>query len=269
MKTLLLVCDFEEFSLPLDFGKKVSEEIMLKKTDEGIERFYGFIRGRSIKITFFVTEKIAERYSDLLKQLIIEGHEIGFHAAINFKDMKAEDAINCIKCAKQRIENKLNTKIYGVRNHKLAIVPPFIIKEAGFVYDNTLHPTLVPGRYYNFFRSRQITSSYGLINLPISVTPVLRLPFSWIWFRNMGLNYLKFCTSWVFLTQDYTNIYFHSWDFADIENGMDSSLPFFVTRNAGNKAIEILNYYLNWCQINKIETETIHRYLTRKGALVL
>ncbi len=269
MKTLLLACDFEEFNLPLDFGKQVSEEVMLEKTYEGIQKFYECIQKHSIRLTFFITEKIAERYSDLLRQLIMQGHEIGFHASVSIRDIKAGETIKSIKSAKEKTEYNLGTEIYGFRNHKLSVIPAFIIKEAGFIYDNTLHPTYVPGRYCNFFKSRQINSECGLINLPISVTPVLRLPFSWVWFRNLGLNYLKSCTSWVLLTQDYVNIYFHSWDFADIEKDLGFKLPFIVTRNSGNKAVEILNYYLNWCRINKIQTETIHRYLIKNGILVL
>ncbi len=269
MKALLLTCDFEEFTLPLDFGKGISEELMLEKSIEGIEAFIELLRRYKIKTTFFITEKITEVYPELLTHLIAEGHEIGFHGAVNYKKGHGwREIAYSLKSIKEAIERKLATKIYGFRNHKLILVPPVILREAGFVYDNTCHPTYVPGRYFNFLKSRSIRYKDGIINVPISVTPVFRLPFSWIWFRNLGLNYMKFCTSWVFLTQEYVNIYFHSWEFADIMQNLGFRLPFSITHNTGKKMTRLLENYLAWCSANGVKTFTIYGYLTHKEAIL-
>lgn len=265
MKILSLVCDFEEFNLPLDFKKSIPNELMLEKAYDGAQRLLTLIRGRQIKMTFFVTKKIAEVYPDLLKQLVAEGHEIGLHGCISRKNSSdTKQTIETIKYAKEKVENNLKTKIYGFKNHKLVILPSAVTHEAGFEYDNSCHPTYVPGRYCNFFKSRRIKLKDGIINVPISVAPILKLPFSWIWFRTFGLHYAKFCTSWVFLAGDYANIYFHSWDFADIDNKSIFNLPRSLTYNTGRKMLNILGNYLAWCNKNNYKLETIHNYLLSK-----
>jgi uncharacterized protein (DUF3820 family) len=264
-KTLLLTCDFEEFTLPLDFGKAIPEQLMFEKSAEGMKGLMEILKRQQIKMTFFVTEKIAETYTGLVKELIAEGHEIGFHGTINHKKgFSREGAAGNLKFLKEEVERKIGAKIWGFRNHKLILVPPLILREAGFIYDNTCHPTYVPGRYFNFFKSRSIQYKNGVTVVPISVSPVLRLPFSWIWFRNFGLNYAKFCTSWVFLTQEYVNIYFHSWEFADIMHNFACSLPYGITRNTGRKMIKFLENYLIWCSTHGIRSQTIHDFLTKK-----
>lgn len=262
MKTLLLTCDFEEFSLPIDFGKKISEELMLEKSYEGIQRLIELIKNHQIKLTFFVSERMAKFSPNLLRELVTGGHEIGLHVYIDYKkDNDTDKIIDRIKYIKEEIEEDIRTKIYGFRNHKLIVVPPYILKEAGFVYDNTCHPTYVPGRYFYLLKSRKIKLKYGIINIPISVTPIFRLPFSWIWFRNLGLNYVKLCTSWVFLNQDWVNIYLHSWDFTDLNDNLPFKLPYFITSNAGWKMIRMLDNYLNFCKLNQIRISTIYNYL--------
>lgn len=265
MKTLSLACDFEEFNLPLDFGKNISENLMLEKAYEGIQRLLKLVKDHQIKMTFFATQKIAEAYSDLLKQLVAEGHEIGLHGCIDYKNNRdIEQTIDQIRYIKEEIEKNTKTKIYGFKNHKLVLLPSDIIRKAGFAYDNSCHPTYVPGRYCNFLKSRKINFKDDIINVPISVTPILRLPFSWIWFRNLGLNYAKFCTSWAFLAGDYVNIYFHSWDFADIDGKTNFNLPYSLTYNTGRKVLNILDNYLKWCNKNNYKLETIHNYLLGK-----
>lgn len=269
MKSLLLVCDFEEFSLPWDFGKKISEKLMLEKSYEGIQRVLNLIKIHHIKMTFFVTEKIAKVYSDLLKQLIASGHEVGLHACIDYtKNSDINKILSRIKSIKEKIEDNIRTKIYGFKNHKLIILPSYIVRGAGFAYDNTCHPTYVPGRYFYFLKSRKIQFNEGIVNIPISVTPIFRLPFSWIWIRNLGVWYTKFCTSWNFLTQDYANIYVHPWDFADLNGKLGFKLPYIITRNTGQIMIKILDTYLKWCDLYQIRTETIYNYLLQKKLII-
>ena len=261
----MLTCDFEEFNLPIDFGKTISEKLMLSKSCEGIERFIDVIKKYPVKISFFVTPKMSEVSIELLRKLVKEGHEIGFHGSINqINSDNVTRVINDLRYLKEEMEKKIKIKIYGFRNHKLIILPAYVIKEAGFVYDNTCHPTYVPTRYFNLFRSRNMRYIEGIINIPTSVSPILRLPFSWIWFRNLGLNYVKLCTRAVFLTQDYVNIYLHSWDFAYFNDNSISNLPYLIKRNTGIKMSKLFEDYLIWCLGKKINVHTIYYYLCQK-----
>jgi len=258
-KTLLFVCDFEEFNLPLDFRGEVSEKSMMDMADEGLRRLLELISRHEIKMTFFATDKMTEKYRELLKRLVREGHEVGLHAIIDYKgDIKPEGIVKSLIRARERLEDKLNSKIYGFKSHKLVSLPSHILKEAGFVYDNSCHPTYVPGRYFNLFKSRKLNIEDGIINIPISVTPIFRLPFSWIWFRNLGLNYVKFCSILTLLNKEYINIYIHNWDLADMSK---SRLPYFIKNNSGQKMEQFLDSFFIWTKRKGIQAETVYNYL--------
>ena len=268
MKKLLLTCDLEEFTLPLDFGRQITKKQTLDKSYKGLLRFSELIKKYNTKVTFFVTENIAKTYTNYIKTLFLEGHEIGIHASVNFKGKKIGlETVKKLSEAKRQLESILGINIYGFRSHKLRILPSNILKDAGFTYDNSCHPTYVPGRYFNVFKSRRIKNYNGLIEVPISVTPILRLPISWIWFRNFGLSYTRFCTSWILARQNWFNIYFHSWDFADIDDTF-LKLPNSIIKNSGKTAIEMFDCYLKWCVSKGIKAETIYNYLVDQKFVV-
>lgn len=263
MKYITLACDLEEFSLPADFNVEISDKDISEISYDGVCNLLKILYKYNTKITFFVTERIAGIHPDLIKELYSKGHEIGFHGMITRNKESYNDITEDISLSKRSIEDIVKSKICGFKNHKLVVLPSHVLKRAGFLYDNTCHPTFVPGRYFNLFKSRKIQIKDGIINIPISVTPILRLPFSWIWFRNLGLNYAKLCTNWTLLSQDYINVYFHNWDFTNIKNSIAHKLPYLITRNTGDKMSDILDGYLNWCRRNRYTFITIYDYLQK------
>lgn len=133
------------------------------------------------------------------------------------------------------------------------------------MYDNTLHPTYVPGRYCNIFKSRKIKIKDDVIQIPISVTPVFRLPFSWIWIRNLGVNYIKLCLSAVFLSQKFAIIYIHNWELAEIGKNSAFKLPNILQKNTGKKMAELLADIFKWCYRQHFVMQTIINFLRFKG----
>ena len=86
--------------------------------------------------------------------------------------------------------------------------------------------------------------------------PVLRLPLFWFYFRNLGVNYAKTITN--LINQDYVNLVFHSWGFANIKN---IGIPFYVKRNTGPKMEAMLNNYILWCLKKGFKAKTIKQFL--------
>ena len=85
-----------------------------------------------------------------------------------------------------------------------------IIKDLGFKYDSSLHPTPMPGRYSG--KGKLVPHNdeeSGLTVLPVSVVPGLRLPLSWIWFRMFPKGYMRWGASLVEANFDYLCLYFH------------------------------------------------------------
>jgi len=49
------------------------------------------------------------------------------------------------------------------------------IEKAGYEYNSSMNPTYIPGRYNNLSKPRTAYYTNKLLNLPISVTPLLVL----------------------------------------------------------------------------------------------
>jgi hypothetical protein len=236
-KFILLTFDLEEFSLPIDFGKEIGGEEIFQVSREGCEEIRKILGSFNIKVTFFVTKSFALNSPQLLRELTKEGHEIALHAMnfYNFKSLAKEKKI---------LENISKNRVIAVRTHKLRLPSFNILRRVGFKCDNSLHPTYVPGRYNNLVCPRKPFIANGILEVPTSVTPLLRLPFSFVWFRNFGLNYAKICTLITLKGQLFINLYFHTWEFVDLKS---FDLPFYVTKNTGKVMSKLLKKYIEWC----------------------
>lgn len=259
-KFLTLCIDLEEFNLPREFGVSVSPEDEYRISREGAVFLCNLLVEFKINATFFSSENMAKAFPELLKSLVRSGHEVALHSITGNGEV---DVVNELQRQKSIIENIIGEEIYGCRSHKLIYLPPGALRMAGLIYDNSMHPTYVPGRYCNICSSRNTYIEDGIMKVPISVTPLFRLPFSWVWFRNFGFRYVKFCSQVSYLNQEYINIYFHSWDFADIESWPLKWRYRFLLHNSGDKIISMLTSYLNWCSQKGIRIVTMLEYINK------
>lgn len=261
MKSILLTFDIEEFDLPEEFGINIPENEMNRVSLEGTVKLLDLLKRHNIKATFFATAYFALKNKTLIRQIKKEGHEIAFHGYLhshNYKKMSEKEALYYLKKGKDQIEKIIKTKLIGFRAPKMMPPAYSVLKECGLKYDSSSHPTYVPQRYNYFFRTRKIMAKEGIIAIPVSVTPLIRLPFSWLWFRNLGPAYAKFCTSFSLINTAFINIYFHPWDFVDLRS---YRLPFLIKNNTGNKCLELLENYIIWCRKKGFVFETIGNYL--------
>lgn len=261
MKTLFLTFDLEEFDLPIDYNTSINENDMYRISYDGAEKILSLLHQYNVCSTFFVTAKFGERYPELIKRLSESGHEIALHGyqhSHDYQKMDQKDAYEYLKRAKQILEEISGKEILGFRAPRMMLSSYDILEKIGIRYDSSLHPTYVPGRYNNISKPRKIFINNGVKVVPISVTPVFRLPFSWIWFRNFGLTYSKICTKLSLSDLDFINIYFHPWEFAEIKN---YQIPALIKRNTGEILNELLKKYLQWCFLKGITSTTISNYI--------
>jgi hypothetical protein len=197
---------------------------------EGCEEVMKLLEGFNIRATFFITKNFAQKFPDLIRELSKKGHEIALHAInfYNFESLVKENEL---------LEKTSGNRVIGIRTHKLQLHLFENLRKIGIKYDSSLHPTYVPGRYNNLVCPRKPFIVNGILEVPISVTPLLRLPFSFVWFRNFGLNYAKICTLITLKGQLFINLYFHTWEFVNLKS---FDLPFYVTRNTGNVISKLL-----------------------------
>lgn len=255
----VLCIDLEKFTLPLELGRDICEEKQYLITLQGVKKIRKLLRKWNIKSTFFTTRDIAVTYPDLVKSLAKEGHEIGLHYK-KINNVKEE-----IANYKVGLEKIVQKKILGFKSHKFEYLSCNMLQKLEFAYHNSIHPTYVPGRYCNILKRTNIYNKNGIWVIPISVSPLLKLPLSWVWFRNFGINYVKFCTQSIYLTRNLINIYFHPWDFECISNYNEKKNLSFIFRNSGDYCINLLDLYIKWLKQKKVKLVNFKRYLEQNG----
>jgi len=213
-KRILLTFDLEEFDLPLEFGCPISEEDQIKTTNNGMQRLIRLLSKYNIPATFFTTLAYAIKNKELIKSLS-ENHEIASHSK-SHSDFKETDLLD----SKSELEGITGKQVDGFRMPRFGKIDLSIIKAAGFRYDSSINPTLIPGRYNNLFSQRNIylDINSNLIEIPVSVSPLIRFPLFWLSFKNLPLPiYFNICKMTIW-KDSYLHLYFHPWEFDDLES---------------------------------------------------
>ena len=133
------------------------------------------------------------------------------------------------------------------------------ISQAGFLFDSSVNPTFLPGRYNNLGISRRPYKITGtnIIEFPVSVSPMVRFPLSWFIFKNLSLSLFKFLSTSVIRKDRYIHLYFHPWEFAGIEQ---FTIPAFIRRPSGKRYTEKFNKLLTFLK-KKGEFVTVSDFL--------
>lgn len=211
---ILLTFDLEEFDLPPEYGCPVSDADQMNITCEGMQRLRSVLAENNIPATFFTTSFFADKNRELVRSLS-EAHEIASHSKNHseFRDTDPHDS-------KAEIEEITGKKIHGFRMPRFGKTDLSLINDAGYDYDSSINPTLIPGRYNNLFASRSVyrDRDSGLTEVPVSVSTFIRFPLFWLSFKNIPLSmYLHMCKAAI-RKDSYLHLYFHPWEFAELDS---------------------------------------------------
>jgi hypothetical protein len=225
-RRILLTFDLEEFDLPLEFGCPISDEDQMNVTNNGLQRLTRLLSKYNIPATFFTTAFYADKNRELIKSLSAN-HEIASHSKYH-SEFNETDPFD----SKIEIERIIGKHIYGFRMPKFRKIDISIIKEAGYSYDSSINPTFIPGRYNNLFTQRKIhlDTWSNLIEIPVSVSSLIRFPLFWLSFKNIPLPiYYHMCKTAI-QKDSYLHLYFHPWEFDDLES---FNLPWYIKNPSG------------------------------------
>ncbi len=244
MKPLLLTFDVEEFDWLVDGARPMPPAEQIAITAEGLRLLIPILQNSRARATFFVTGTFAESQGELVAQLADSGHEIGVHGLEHGDDYASLDpgeATGRLLRAREIVEGASGQTASGLRTPRLRKCPATVVREAGFAYDASPHPTWVPGRYFGLLLSRKPWQEESITMVPISVLPVLRTPVSWQWFqiagRGLGVAALRLAA----LGAPYLHLYFHPWEAIDLRSvGIDTP----VTRRTGPPFLEAMTAIL-------------------------
>ncbi|MEK7200233.1 MAG: polysaccharide deacetylase family protein [Bacteroidota bacterium] len=229
---VLLSFDVEEFDMPLEYGFPISVAEQMLAGKKGLDAIQPILGDASIAATLFTTANFAMRYPNDIR-FLSDTHEIASHTFYHsvFEEAHLPESKNKL----QEITGKIIT---GLRMPRMREVSVTAVQKAGYTYDSSINPTYLPGRYNNFHLPRTIYTEENLTRIPASVSPFIRLPLFWLSFKNLPYPVFKMFALQTLKKDGYLCLYFHPWEFTDIEN---YGLPGFAKRLNGSPLLERLN----------------------------
>jgi hypothetical protein len=252
---VFLSFDIEEFDNPLPFTKTLSFEQQMSFSRIGTVRILDLLRRKKIKATFFCTANFALHATDLINRMVHEGHEVASHG-YSHATFKPKDLIN----SKKVLEQIIGSRIYGFRMPNMVAIDAEPIIKAGYLYNSSLNPTFLPGKYYNLNKPRRIFYEKELCQIPVSVSANLRLPLFWLSLHNFPLGIYKRMCRGAMRKDGYLNLYFHPWEFADLSSP-EVKLPFYIVRNSGGRLVDRLSSLIDSFVENKYSFGTLKECL--------
>lgn len=230
--SILLTFDVEEFDLPIEYGIAISPEEQMTVGKEGIDVLKKEILDLpNINCTLFTTANFASAFPTIIQSLS-EKHEIASHTYFH-STFKTED----LKSSKEILENITSNKVTGLRMPRMKQIETFKVKNAGYLYDSSINPTWLPGRYNNLKTRRTFFKDDGIIKVPVSVSPNFRVPLFWLAFKNFPYFYFKSLALKTLRNDGYLLLYFHPWEFAELKK---YDLPAITKRKSGNELVNRL-----------------------------
>lgn len=253
-KTVLLSFDIEEFDMPMEYGKSIPINEQINISREGTLTILDILAEHKIKATFFSTVVFATHAKDLILRIIEEGHELASHGYFH-SQFKREHLLQ----SKQELEKISGKPVNGFRMARMMPVEDKAIQDAGYVYNSSLNPVYLPGRYNNFFRPRTFFQTDYLIQIPASATPVIRLPLFWLSFHNLPQWLYRSACKQTINADHYLNIYFHPWEFIDL-TPTKFGLPKFVSKNSGAQMTERFHLWIRWMKNKEYRFSTLSEF---------
>lgn len=223
-RTVLLSFDLEEFDMPLEYGHQIPFSEQLAASDRGMEALLPVLDKHDITATFYTTANYAQHRQELVKSLATR-HEIASHT---FYHTEYETAH--LAASRKLLQAISGQPVKGLRMPRMRPVAMADVAAAGYNYDSSINPTWLPGRYNNRHLPRTFYYEAGMLRLPASVSPGLRIPLFWLLFKNIPLKaYLALCRQT--LNKDgYLNLYFHPWEFIQMR---EFGMPGYTWRTDG------------------------------------
>lgn len=251
---VLLSFDIEEFDMPFEYKGTISFEDQISISQIGLTRILDILKKNNVKATFFSTVIFAENSKDLIKRLLQEGHELASHTWFH-SDFKVKH----LKESREKLEELFSTSVTGLRMPRMMPVDVKEVEDAGYLYNSSVNPTFLPGRYNNLKVSRTYFKEGNVIQIPASVSPNFRIPLFWLSFHNFPLSFYKKLASDTLKKDNYLNIYFHPWEFAEIKNP-DFKLPGFTVKNSGNEMVERFDNFVSWLKSKNHQFATFQQF---------
>jgi peptidoglycan/xylan/chitin deacetylase (PgdA/CDA1 family) len=259
---ILLGFDVEEFDMPMEYGATIPFDEQMALSVEGAERILELLDRREVKATFYVTANFALHAPQIVRQIVAGGHELASHGLYHDRFEASHPAES-----KRILEETGGVAVDGYRMARMMDLPEEEVRRAGYVYNSSINPTFIPGRYNRWREPRRCFMREGVWQLPASVTPWLRIPLFWLSFHNFPLRFYMWLARRTIRRDGYLNVYFHPWEFIALREDKRFRLPFYVTRNSGRKMVERMERLILWAKKRDYGFGLTREFINRQQAL--
>lgn len=251
---VLLSFDIEEFDMPLEYGKAISFDDQIEISVRGTHLILDLLQKHRFKATFFSTVIFARHAPSVIERIKTEGHELASHSYHHSK-FETRD----LAASKEALTRIFGDEVLGFRMPRMMPVEETEVAKAGYLYNSSINPTWLPGRYNNLHVSRTHFKKAGVWQLPASVSR-WRIPLFWLSFHNFPAWLYRNLAKSAYRKDGYLNIYFHPWEFTDLDQKEKYGFPAYVSRNSGEKMVERFDQFLDWLNQQGYPNGTIGKF---------
>jgi polysaccharide deacetylase family protein (PEP-CTERM system associated) len=238
------------------------------RVENNIDNILNILNLSSTKATFFTLGWIAERYPQLVRKIVQEGHELASHGYGHERasHLSKQDFFNDIKASKNLLEDISGVAIKGYRAPSFSIGENNLwafdcLLDAGYKYSSSIYP--IKHDHYGMPESPRHFHSVrnGLIEIPITTLRMFGKNFPSSgggYFRLLPYSLSKLMISKVLSIDKKPAIfYFHPWEI-DVNQpkvpGIDFKTKFrhYVNIKHMEKKIGKLLTDFNWDRVDKV-----------------
>lgn len=253
---MLLSFDIEEFDLPQEYGCQLSFDRQIEISVEGTRAILDILNRHNVKATFFCTANFAKQAPNLIKEIASSGHEIASHGYYH-----SSFGVDDYKKSRDTLQDISGNQVYGFRMARMSPVDYCELTKAGYLYDSSINPTYLPGRYNNLNKSKRYYYEGSLLEIPSSVTPYIRLPLFWLLFHNIPVRIYQYLLMRSIKYNGYGAVYFHPWEFTNLKNNTyGMKIPGYILNNSGATMISRLDNMISHLLKKKIVFLTFNQF---------
>ena len=255
---ILLSFDTEEFDVPREHGVDFSLEEGMEVSRCGMNRILDCLKQNGVRATCFCTGNFAENAPDVMRRIMDEGQEVACHGVDHWRP-KATD----VQESKEIVERVTGRTVHGYRQPRMFPVSDSEIKRMGYTYNSSLNPACIPGRYIHLTCPRTYFMKDGVMQIPASVTPILRFPLFWLSLHNLP-EWLYYALVRRVLRHDgYFVTYFHPWEFYDLKEHPEFKMPFIIKNHSGMEMAGRLDRLIKMLKARGEEFVTFSEFVER------
>ena len=256
---ILLSFDTEEFDVPREHGVDFSLAEGMKVSVIGTNRILDSLKANRVRATFFCTVNFVANAPDVMKRIISEGHEVACHGVDHWNPQPSD-----VEKSKKEIEALTGQTIHGYRQPRMFPVSDDEIERMGYKYNSSLNPAFIPGRYMHLMSPRTWFMRGGVMQIPASVTPIVRFPLFWLSLHNLPQWMYNAMVRRVVNHDGYFVTYFHPWEFYELKEHPEFKMPFIIRNNSGIKMQQRLDCLIKMLKSKGCEFITYSEFVDGK-----